>query len=126
MKYRVLSAVAGLCFMFTICFLLWPTELKERLGADVFKLTYQFLLFVVIGVRSQLFTKSSSIGAMTRRRSSSSGARCRRNITNADHPMKIPNQADEPTGYSPRIADSTSIKVVNFSSARTSRVASRV
>jgi hypothetical protein len=51
MKYplRVLSAVAGLSFLFTICFLLWPTELKERLGDDVFKLTYQFLLLVVIG-----------------------------------------------------------------------------
>ncbi|PYI42957.1 MAG: hypothetical protein DMF12_05120 [Verrucomicrobia bacterium] len=51
MKYtlRVLSAVAGLCFLGTICFLLWPKELKERLGDDVFKLTYQFLLLVVIG-----------------------------------------------------------------------------
>jgi hypothetical protein len=51
MKYtlRVLSAVAGLCFLGTICFLLWPTELKQRLGDDVFKLTYQFLLLVVIG-----------------------------------------------------------------------------
>ena len=43
------GVVAGLCFLGTICFLLWPKELKERLGDDVFKLTYQFLLLVVIG-----------------------------------------------------------------------------
>jgi len=46
---RVLSVVAGLSVLGIICFLLWPAELRERYGDEVFKLTYQFLLLVVIG-----------------------------------------------------------------------------
>src|SRR5213596_2092945 len=45
----VIVTVLALSLLGIIAFLVKPAQIKEQLGEDVFKLTYQFLLLVVIG-----------------------------------------------------------------------------
>src|SRR4029077_3709866 len=45
----VIGTVVALSLLGIIAFLVKPAQIKEHLGEDVFKLTYQFLLLVVIG-----------------------------------------------------------------------------
>jgi len=46
---RTLALVIALSLLGTIAFLIWPSVLKQHLGDDVFKLTYEFFLTVGIG-----------------------------------------------------------------------------
>src|SRR5439155_18473155 len=45
----VIVTVLALSLLGIIAFLVKPAQIKQQLGEDVFKLTYQFLLLVVIG-----------------------------------------------------------------------------
>ena len=54
---KIVTIVTIIAFLFVLAFLFYPNFFKDRLDYDVYKLTYQFLLLVVIGgAISFLFT----------------------------------------------------------------------